>query len=61
MRDMAESLVNDFSPSDPSSVGLAWASLLQVGILAWISTSAAVWALVKSEWMGQWNMSSHPT
>ena len=25
MGDMAESLVNDFSPSDPSSLGLAWA------------------------------------
>ena len=49
MRDMAESLVNDLPPSDPSSVGLAWAFLLQVGILAWISTPAAVWALVKSE------------
>ena len=48
-RDMAESLVIDFSPSDPSSVGLAWAFLLQVGILALISTSAAVWAVVKSE------------
>ena len=48
-RDMAESLVIDFSPSDSSSVGLAWAFLLQVGISALISTSAAVWALVKSE------------
>ena len=39
MRDMAESLVNSFSPSDPSSVGLVWAFLLQVGILALISSS----------------------
>ena len=49
MRDMAESLVNVFSPFDPSSVSVAWAFLLQVDILALISTSAAVWALVKSE------------
>ena len=31
-----------FSPSDPSSVGLAWTFLLQVGILALISKSSAV-------------------